>query len=182
MGVKGLKEHEFLQFLLWLDKTDVMLWYPIDFMVGNIHFFINWKENENSLYKCHEFGRESGLLLHSMPGSHSPLIFADFVTPFFTDMKFFLKWKSTNSINSTQQWNFLLNPHVNHFQGGRQHAICNWIDGSLYYFVPATPAANLVDVPKEPEFVIFASYSHPPNMPMRHSVLKEMVSTWRSAA
>lgn len=38
----------------------------------------------------------------------------------------------------------------------------------------ATPAANLVDVPKEPEFVIFASYSHPPNMPMRHSVLKEM--------
>ncbi|XP_078372473.1 androglobin-like isoform X6 [Oculina patagonica] len=37
-----------------------------------------------------------------------------------------------------------------------------------------TPAANPVEVPKEPEFVIFASYSHPPNTPMRHSVLKEM--------
>ena len=41
---------------------------------------------------------------------------------------------------------------------------------------PAIPAVNPVEVPKEPEFVIFASYSHPPNTPMRHSVLKEMVS------
>ena len=40
----------------------------------------------------------------------------------------------------------------------------------------AIPAVNPVEVPKEPEFVIFASYSHPPNTPMRHSVLKEMVS------
>ncbi|XP_068698412.1 androglobin-like isoform X1 [Montipora foliosa] len=38
----------------------------------------------------------------------------------------------------------------------------------------STPAANSVEVPKEPEFVIFASYLHPPNTPMRHSVLKEM--------
>ena len=48
---------------------------------------------------------------------------------------------------------------------------------SCNHFVAATPASNPVEVPKEPEFVIFASYSHPPNMPMRHSVLKEMVST-----
>lgn len=41
---------------------------------------------------------------------------------------------------------------------------------------PAIPAVNPVEVPKEPEFVIFASYSHPPNTPTRHSVLKEMVS------
>ena len=41
---------------------------------------------------------------------------------------------------------------------------------------PAIPAVNPVEVPKEPEFVIFASYSHPPSTPMRHSVLKEMVS------
>ena len=41
---------------------------------------------------------------------------------------------------------------------------------------PAIPAVNPVEVPKEPEFVIFASYSHPPNTPMRHCVLKEMVS------
>ena len=46
----------------------------------------------------------------------------------------------------------------------------------LCYFLVATPAANSVEVPKEPEFVIFASYLHPPNTPMRHSVLKEMVS------
>ena len=40
----------------------------------------------------------------------------------------------------------------------------------------AIPVINPVEVPKEPEFVIFASYSHPPNTPTRHSVLKEMVS------
>lgn len=36
------------------------------------------------------------------------------------------------------------------------------------------PITNSVEIPKEPEFVIFASYSHPPDTPMRHSVLKEM--------
>ncbi|XP_015772196.1 PREDICTED: androglobin-like [Acropora digitifera] len=36
------------------------------------------------------------------------------------------------------------------------------------------PTTNSVEIPKEPEFVIFASYSHPPDTPMRHSVLKEM--------
>ena len=55
---------------------------------------------------------------------------------------------------------------------------CPKICISLYFFVvvEGTPAINPVEIPKEPEFVIFASYSHPPNMPMRHSVLKEMVS------
>ena len=134
------------------------------------------------MYKCHEFGRESGLLLHSMPGSHSP--FSDFVWHLSSQTWKFFLLKSTNSINSTQQCNFVLNPHVNESLP-RWPPACylqlNWWI-TIYYFVPATPAANLVDVPKEPEFVIFASYSHPPNMPMRHSVLKEMVSTWRSAA
>ena len=37
------------------------------------------------------------------------------------------------------------------------------------------PTTNSVEIPKEPEFVIFASYSHPSDTPMRHSVLKEMV-------
>lgn len=53
---------------------------------------------------------------------------------------------------------------------------CMYIYQEHYRFIPATPAVNPVEIPKEPEFVIFASYSHPPNTPMRHSVLKEMVS------